>query len=159
MPTRCRSCRSTLGGYHGRPLINLKSGIAIGHDGLCQGCAVEIIGLAAIGLPSVAIGLGPEPEPLPENKPDDEDGAEPKEPPQKKPKVSDPDTVLILADSESDLEALDRRGYSLIDPELEASDRMLWGTASEDPGSSARKRLEDTLAMFESPQRRLDLIG
>ena len=104
-------------------------------------------------------GLEPEPEPLPENKPDDEDGAEPKEPPQKKPKVSDPDTVLILADSESDLEALDRRGYSVIDPELEASDRMLWGTASEDPGSSARKRLEDTLAMFESPQRRLDLTG
>jgi hypothetical protein len=89
---RCRSCRSTLDVHHGRPLINLKSGIAIGHDGLCQGCAVEIIGLAAIGLPSVAIGLGPEPEPLPENKPDDEDGAEAKEPPEKKPKVPDPDS-------------------------------------------------------------------
>ena len=90
MPTRCRSCRSTLGGYHGRPLINLKSGIAICHDGWCQDCTVEIIGLAAIE--GCSIGLGPEPEPLPENKPDDEDGAEAKEPPEKKPKVPDPDS-------------------------------------------------------------------
>ena len=171
MPTRCRCCRSP-SGYHDRPLIILESGY-----GICLDCYFD----DSIGwhleddppadwlssdseyvptdsefdsdLPPVSpveppppaqptsSGLEPEPEPLPENKPDDEDGAEPKEPPQKKPKVSDPDTVLILADSESD-------------PELIAFDRMLRGTASEDPGSSARRRLEDTLAMFEPPQRR-----